>query len=144
MNYDNSDSREISLKSQYGLEKAPNVTKDAMILQVLDNINTATVEKNNNGRYSGIIIRDRENTTSSGLIKPVVFGDLPEITIDLNKKVYWDLSKEIQNLNQWIDEINGDDSDYVPFKAFNIFYNRIIDLLGIIQEDLNDDNTTTP
>ena len=71
MNYDNSDSREISLKSQYGLEKAPNVTKDAMILQVLDNINTATVEKNNNGRYSGIIIRDRENTTSSGLIKPL-------------------------------------------------------------------------
>lgn len=143
MNYDNSDSREISLKSQYGLEKAPNITKEAMILQVLDNINTATVEKSNNGRYSSIIIRDRENTTSSGLIKPVVFGDLPEITIDLNKKVYWDLSKEIQNLNQWIDEINGDDSDYVPFKAFSMFYSRIIDLLGIIQENLDDDNTTT-
>lgn len=133
MNYDNSDSREISLKSQYGLEKAPNITKEAIILQVLDNINTAITEKTDNSYNSGVI-RDRENTTSSGLIKPIVFGEFPEITIDTNKKVYWNLSKELQNLNKWLDEISGEASDYVPFKAFNLFYQRVIELLGIIKE----------
>jgi hypothetical protein len=64
------------------LEKAPNVTKEAMILQVLDNINTSITEKSGD-RYDSVIIRDRENTTSSGLIKPVIFGDFPEITIDI-------------------------------------------------------------
>lgn len=132
MIYDSSERRENSLKSQYGLEKVPNVTKEAVILQVLDNVNTAIIEKSGN-QYNSKIIRDRENTTSSGLIKPVVFGDFPEITIDINKKISWNLDQEISNLNKWIDEMNGDDSDYVPYEAFNMFYQRIIDLLGIVK-----------
>ena len=48
--------------------------------------------------------------------------------------MYWNLSKELQNLNKWLDEISGEASDYVPFKAFNLFYQRVIELLGIIKE----------
>lgn len=132
MIYDSSERRENSLKSQYGLEKVPNVTKEAVILQILDNVNTAIIEKSEN-QYNSKIIRDRENTTSSGLIKPVVFGEFPEITIDINKKISWKLDQEINNLNKWIDEMSGDDSDYVPYEAFNMFYQRIIDLLGIVK-----------